>query len=198
MNPGLRGDDEAEEGLPPYDPVKILVFAVLVSMVAFAGWRLMRAKKAVAAVAEASKDYRKLFPSRGAEALPEPPKPVVAAPAAPSSMMLSVDEDMKVKPAPRPVAEKPAAAPPEAPPVAAKAVVAAPAKRGSKAFNQPRLNSGAFSGLNGGSGIGFSGGQGGGGGAPPAAAGTPDAAAAAAAAAAVPGMPAIPGVTDKK
>jgi hypothetical protein len=185
-----------DDDVPPLDPKRVVVFVLLLGMIAFAGWRYWQARAAVAAVAEASKDYRKLFPARSSEAPAPPPKPVLSTEAPVSGIgMLKIDDDMRApKPAP-PSAEPPAAlpqAPPqaEAPPVAIeKAVAAAPVKPVSKTFSRPRLNSGAFSGLNGGSGIGFSGtatsGGGGGGSAAPK---VP----------AIPGMPAVPATTDKK
>lgn len=184
--------DQPEEEIPPLDPKKVVLFAVLLLMIAFAGWRFLRARKAVAEVAEASKDYRKLFPARSAEppAAPVPlTKPVAAAEAPMSGIgLLKVDDDMR-QPKRAPAEEPP---PPQAeeeapPPAPAAAAPAAPAKPAKKAFVQPRLNAGAFSGLNGGSGIGFSGGSAGGGGAAPAPA-------------AAPAMPAIPGLpaSDKK
>lgn len=186
--------DQPEEEVPPLDPKKVVLFAVLLLMIAFAGWRFLRARKAVAEVAEASKDYRRLFPARSTEPPPAPvplPRPVAAAEAPVSGIgLLKVDDDMRQQAPPK--AEPPAAAdaPIEAtadPVKASAAAPAAPAKPAKKAFVQPRLNAGAFSGLNGGSGIGFSGGSAGGGGAAPA----PAAAAA---------MPAIPGLpaADKK
>jgi len=186
--------DQDEEEIPPYSPVKVAVFVILLGMIAFAGWRFLRAQAAVAEVAEASKDYRKLFPARGAEqaAAPEP-KPVVTTPAPASGMaMLKIDDNMRApKPAPAAEAPPPPQAPPqaEAPPAAeVKVQAAAPAKPAQKLFNQPRLNSGAFSGLNGGSGVAISGpGMGGGGGKT-----VP--------AAVAPALPAIPGLpaADKK
>ena len=159
-------DDDA-----PLDPKKVILFVMLLAMVAFAGWRFMRARAAVAAVAEASKDYRKLFPARSAEVPVEAPKPVVTAEAPRSGIgMLMVDADMRA-PAPAPAA---AAPPPQAPPAAepppAVQVQAAAPKAAPKTFNRKGLNSGAFSGLNGGSGVGFSGSamSGGGGGSAPA------------------------------
>ena len=58
-------EDEA-----PLDPKKVALFVILLAMISFAGWRYWRARQAVAAVAEASKDYRKPFPARTAEAPP--------------------------------------------------------------------------------------------------------------------------------
>ncbi len=155
-----------EDEAPPLSPVRVTLFVLFLAGLAFGGWRMYIANKAVADVAEASKDYRKLFPSRAQEAATAPaPIPIVSEVPAKSGMMLQVDEDMKP---PKPEPKAPEAAPVEAPPpVAAPAPVvkaAAPAKPQPKAFNQPRLNSGAFSGLNGGSGIGMSGGAAGGGG----------------------------------
>lgn len=152
---------DEEDEVPPLDPKKVALFVILVGMVGFAGWRFWRAQKAVAAVAEASKDYRKLFPTRSSA-----PPPAAAAPAATgaptSGMMLQVDDDMRVpKPAAPPLNTP--EAPPEAPPeaeaktaIAVKEDMAAPAKPAPKAYTRPKLNSGAFSGLNGGSGVGFS------------------------------------------
>jgi len=174
----MSQDDDA----PPLDPKKVAVFVIMLGLIAFAGWRYWQGRAAVAAVAEASKDYRKLFPARSTEAPPPAPKPVFTTAAPVSGIgMLKIDDDMR---APKPV---PAAPPPqaEAPPVVA--VKAEPVRPARKAFNQPRLNSGAFSGLNGGSGVGFSGSamSGGGGGA---------------AAPANPALPEIPGMpaADKK
>jgi translation initiation factor IF-2 len=158
------------DDVPPLDPVKVAVFVLLLGGIAFAGWRFYRAQSAVAAVAEASKDYRKLFPARGAETPAPPPKPMVAAQAPVSGMgLLKIDDEMRApKPAPAEEPPPPAAPAEEAPPPPRAAAPAAPAKPARKAFNQPRLNSGAFSGLNGGSGVGLSGGSlGGGGGAAP-------------------------------
>ncbi|MCM2305397.1 MAG: hypothetical protein NDJ72_11885 [Elusimicrobia bacterium] len=168
------------DDVPPLDPVKVAVFVLLLGGIAFAGWRFYRAQSAVAAVAEASKDYRKLFPARGAETPAPPPKPLAAAEAPVSGMgLLKVDDEMRIPKQAPPEAEPP---PPAEEPAAAaaapaKAAPAAPARPARKAFNQPRLNSGAFSGLNGGSGVGLSGGGLGGGGVsapPPAAPAAPD------------------------
>ena len=186
-----------DDDVPPLDPVKVTVFVILLGAIAFAGWRFVRAKSAVSAVAEASKDYRKLFPARASEA-PEPPPKRVEGPTVKSGMaMLQIDDDMR-QPKPSPAA---ASKPPKetAPPPAAAAEVkvqaATPVQPGRKAFNQPRLNSGAFSGLNGGSGVGISGGGMSGGGAP-----APAAGGAAPAMPDIPGMPAIPGLpqTEQK
>ncbi len=181
-----------DDDVPPLDPVKVTVFVLLLGAIAFAGWRFMRAQAAVAAVAEASKDYRKLFPARSSEA-PVPPPQRVEGPTVKSGMsMLQIDDDMRTtKPVPAaavPQPPKEEAAP--VPTVEAKVQAAAPVKPARKAFNQPRLNSGGISGLNGGSGVGLSGGglAGGGGGAPTPAPGSVDAAAAAAALN-IPGMP---------
>lgn len=182
--------EQEDDEVPPLDPKKVAVFILLLGMIAFAGWRYWRAQAAVAAVAEASKDYRKLFPSRSAEPPPPPPQPVVTAAAPVSGMMLQIDADMR---APKKV---PPAAPPEAAPPAAVAKVEAPApvKPAKKAFNQPRLNSGGFSGLNGGSGITYSGRSLSGTGAPAApAAANP----AAPAMPNIPGMPAVPAADQK-
>lgn len=200
--------DQDVEDLPPYSPVKVTVFVLLLGMIAFAAWRFLRASAAVAQVAEASKDYRKLFPARVAE-VPAPAPAPVATTAAPASgmAMLKIDDNMRApKLTPPPAAplpsEPPSAAPPESePPKSAPPVAAAPVKApaldspkanrpAQKLFNQPRLNSGAFSGLNGGAGVSISGpGMGGGGGnaAPAAAPAMP----------VIPGLPAVP-ATDKK
>ena len=148
-----------EDNDAPLDPVKVAAFALLLGVAAFGGWRYWRARAAVAAVAEASKDYRRLFPSRSAETSIPAPRPVAAAEAPVSGMaMLKIDDDMR---APKPAEPKPQ--PPaqvEAAPVAVvKVKAAALVKPAKKTFRQPRLNSGAFSGLNGGAGIGFSGGS---------------------------------------
>ena len=160
---------EEEDEVPPLDPKKVALFVLLLGLIAFAGWRYWRARVAVAAVAEASKDYRRLFPARSAEAPAPPPKPIVVAGAPISGIgLLKIDDDMR-EPKPVPAAAPPAA-PPETPPVAVvKTESAAPiVKPVKKEFKRPRLNSGAFSGLNGGSGVGFSGRTvSGGGGAPP-------------------------------
>ena len=152
-------DDSGDEDVPPLDPKRVAVFVIMLVMIAFAGWRYWQGRAAVAAVAEASKDYRKLFPARSAEATPSAPKPVFTTGAPVSGIgMLKIDDDMRTS---KPV---PAAAPPQAPPqaeappvVEAQAEAAAPVKPARRAFNQPRLNSGGYSGLNGGAGIGFSG-----------------------------------------
>jgi len=153
------------------DPKKVALFVILLAMIAFAGWRYWRARQAIAAVAEASKDYRKLFPARSMEEPPPAPKPLVAAEAPASGMMLKVDDDMRApKRAPAevaaPVPDPPKAEAPPAPVVKAAAVV--PVKPAKKDFNRRGLNSGGSSRLNGGAGIGFSGGSssGGGGSAP--------------------------------
>lgn len=170
-----------DDDVPPLHPGKVALFVALIGLVAFAGWRFWRAQQAVAAVAEASKDYRKLFPARGAEPPPPPVRPVVATQAPVSGIgMLKIDDDMRA-PTPAPASEPPPPEPEEAPPeVAVKVEAAAPApvKPAKKAFNQPRLNSGAFSNLHGGAGVGFSGTALSGGGAAPAA----------------PVLPAIPGL----
>ena len=154
------------------DPKKVALFVTLLGMIAFAGWRYWQAREAVAAVAEASKDYRKLFPARTVEAPPVETKPVVAAEAPASGMMLKVDDDMRT-PRPAPKVDPPTAPPPEptkaeAPAAVVKAAVPGVVKPASKSFNRRGLNSGSFSRLNGGAGIGFSGGasSGGGGSAP--------------------------------
>lgn len=182
-----------DDDVPPLDPVKVTVFVLLLGAIGFAGWRFVRAQSAVNAVAEASKDYRKLFPARASEA-PEPPPQRVEEPTVKSGMsMLQIDDDMltpkrvPATAAPEPPKEEPV------PVVEAKVQAAAPVKPARKAFNQPRLNSGGLSGLNGGSGVGLSGGgMSGGGGAPAPAAGAapalPD----------IPGMPAIPGAPEQK
>ena len=149
------------------DPKKVALFVILLAMIAFAGWRYWRARQAIAAVAEASKDYRKLFPARSMEEPPPAPKPLVAAEAPASGMMLKVDDDMRAPKrapaaAPTPVPDPPQAEAPPAPVVKAAAVV--PVKPAQKDFNRRGLNSGGFSRLNGGAGIGFSGGSSGGGG----------------------------------
>jgi hypothetical protein len=184
-----------DDDVPPLDPKRVAVFVILLGMIAFAGWRYWQARAAVAAVAEASKDYRKLFPARSTEAPAPPPKPILATEAPVSGIgMLKIDDDMRAPKKAPPSAEPPAAlpqAPPqaEAPPVAVEK--AAPVKPVSKTFSRPRLNSGAFSGLNGGSGIGFSAGTAGGGGGGVKGAAAP-------AVPAIPGMPAVPAMTDKK
>lgn len=174
-----------DEEVPPLSPVRVTLFVLFLAGLAFGGWRLYLANKAVADVKEASKDYRRLFPSRAQEAANAPaPIPAVSEVPAKSGMMLQVDEDMK-PPKPEPAAPPPAAEP-APPPVEAPAPVVkadAPAKPAPKAFNRPKLNSGAFSTLNGGSGIGISGGVAGGGG------GKTAAPAGAAPAAAAAGMP---------
>ena len=156
----------------PLDPKKVALFVILLVLIAFAGWRYWRARQAIAAVAEASKDYRKLFPARSMEEPPPAPKPL-AAPGAPVSGigMLQVDDDMRAPKRAPAAAPAPAPDPPqaEAPPVpVVKAAAVAPVKPAPKEYNRRGLNSGAFSRLNGGSGIGFTGGSssGGGGSAP--------------------------------
>lgn len=152
------------------DPKKVALFVILLGMIAFAGWRYWRARQAIAAVAEASKDYRKLFPARSMEEPPPAPKPLAApGPSVSGIGMLQIDDDMRAPkraPAvvPAPVPDPPQA---EAPPVpVVKAAADTPVKPAQKDFNRRGLNSGAFSRLNGGSGIGFSGGSSGGGSAP--------------------------------
>ena len=178
----LHQPDEPE--VPPLDPKKVFLFGVLLAMIVLAGWRYWRAQKAVAEVAEASKDYRKLFPARSSDAPPAPPpmpRPLAPAEAPVSGIgMLKIDDDMRqTKPAPE--AAPPEAPPqPEAPAVAVKADPVPAPKPAKKAFVQPRLNSGAFSGLNGGTGL--SGGSMGGGGA---------------AAPAAPAIPAVPSPEKK-
>ncbi|MBI2386812.1 MAG: hypothetical protein HYV14_12510 [Elusimicrobia bacterium] len=179
--------DQPEEEVPPLDPKKVFLFGVLLAMIVLAGWRFWRAQKAVAEVAEASKDYRKLFPARDLEAPPAPPplpKPLVPAAAPASGIgMLKIDDDMRQQ-AP-PSAEPPAVAdaPVEAAaaPAPVKAAETAPAPKPAKReFVRPRLNAGAFSRLNGGAGL--SGGSMGGGGT---------------AAPAAPAVPAIPAAEKK-
>jgi hypothetical protein len=154
---------QEDDDVPPLDPKKVAVFVILLGMVAFAGWRYWRASRAVAAVAEASKDYRKLFPARSAEAPVPEQKPVAASgPGVSGIGMLKIDDDMRAPKKAPPSAEPPAAPPQaEAPPAP---VASAAAKPPQKTFNRVGLNSGAFSKLNGGSGIGFSGSSAGGGG----------------------------------
>lgn len=181
-----------DDDVPPLDPVKVTVFVLLLAAIGFAGWRFIRAQSAVAAVAEASKDYRKLFPARSSEA-PEPPPQRVEGQTVKSGMsLLQVDDDMRAPtPAPAPTPQPPKEEAPPAAVVEAKVQAAAPVRPMRKAFNQPRLNSGGISGLNGGSGVGLSGGGlagGGGGGAPTPAPGSVDPAAAAAALN-IPGLP---------
>lgn len=187
-----------QDDVPPLDPVKVTVFVLLLGAIGFAGWRFVRAQSAVNAVAEASKDYRKLFPARSSEA-PEPPPKRVEGPAVQSGMaMLKIDDDMRApKPEPAAAPEPPKEEAPPAPVVEAKVQAAAPVRPARKAFNQPRLNSGGISGLNGGSGVGLTGGglAGGGGGAPTPAPGSGDAAPALPN---IPGLPAIPGVPEQK
>lgn len=175
--------DQPEEDEPPLDPKKVVLFVVLLAMIGFAGWRFWRATKAVADVAEASKDYRKLFPARSEEAPPAAPplpKPLVAAEAPVSGIgLLQIDDDMRApKRAPAPAPAPPPEPTPPPPAATVKAEAAVPVKPAKKAFNQPRLNSGAFSTLNGGSGVGLTGGAMSGGAAAPAA----------------PVLPAIPGL----
>lgn len=170
-------DQPDEPEVPPLDPKKVFLFGVLLAMIVLAGWRFLRAQKAVAEVAEASKDYRKLFPARSPDGPPAPPpaaKPIVTAEAPASGIgLLKIDDDMR-QPKRAPAAET---APPEAPPqpqapaIAVKAEPAPAPKPAKKAFVQPRLNSGAFSGLNGGAGL--SGSMSGGGTAAPAPAAIP-------------------------
>ena len=146
---------------------KVALFVILLGMIAFAGWRYWRAREAIAAVAEASKDYRKLFPARSREEPPPAPKPLVAAEAPASGMMLKVDDDMRAPRRDPAVVQAPAPDPPqaEAPPApVVKAAAVAPVKPAQKNFNRRGLNSGGFSRLNGGTGIGFSGGSSSGGG----------------------------------
>ncbi len=186
MNSMLEQDDAA----PPFSPVKVTIFVLLLGLIAFAGWRFLRARAAVSAVAEASKDYRKLFPARVEKAPEPPPKPAAVAAPVSGIVLLKIDDDMRAPKPPAPSAEPP---PPTiaAPPVAAaKVEAAAPAKPAPKEFKRSGLNSGAFSRLNGGSGIGYQGRTlSGSGSAPPAA--NP-------AAPAPPNIPGLPAVPDKK
>ena len=148
-----------DEDVPPLDPKRVAVFVLLLAMIAFAGWRFLRARAAVNAVAEASKDYRKLFPARSEERTEPPVKRVTTTQETVVSGMgmLKIDDDMRAPaPARAQAAEPPPPAPPEAPPAVA-VKYDAPAKPQPKAFSQPRLNSGNRSGLNGGAGIGYSG-----------------------------------------
>ncbi|UPT74676.1 MAG: hypothetical protein M0D55_02820 [Elusimicrobiota bacterium] len=159
-----------DEDVPPLSPVKVTLFVLFLGGLAFGGYTVWRANKAQTAVAEASKDYRKLFPARGQEPPPPEIKTVIPLSAKPESgMLLKIDDEMR-PPKPQP------AEPPPAVETKAEAVVAAqppapapaaPAKPAPKAFNQPRLNQGGYSGMGGG-GIGLSGvgGSFGGGGAP--------------------------------
>ncbi|MBI4060155.1 MAG: hypothetical protein HY403_01865 [Elusimicrobia bacterium] len=149
-----------DEEVPPLSPWKVAIFVLALGLGACAVWSFWRTR-AVAIVA-APKDYRKLFNARSMEREP-PPKPVAAAVAPVSGIgMLRIDDDMR---APKPLA---ASEPPPAP-SRVEAAPAAPAKPAKKTFGRPRLNSNAFSGLNGGAGIGYSGRTIGGGGSAPAA-----------------------------
>jgi len=148
-----------DDDVPPLDPVKVTLFVLLLGGIAFAGWRFVRAQAAVAAAAEESKDYRKLFPARGGVPEPPPQPILLAAPSAPvSGMMLKIDDDMRAtKPVEAPEEEKPVQAevkaePPAPPPVVLPAALA-PAAPAAKTFVQPKLNSGGLNGLNGGAGI---------------------------------------------
>jgi hypothetical protein len=152
-------EPQDDDDVPPLDPVKVALFVLLLGGIAFAGWRLLRAQAAVAAVADASKDYRKLFAARApAVAAPAPRTTIAVVDAPPSGMMLKIDDDMRTpKPVPAaPVEEKPAAAEAKIEaPVVAPAVLAAPAPvvPAAKTFVQPKLNKGGMAGLNGGAGI---------------------------------------------
>jgi hypothetical protein len=199
----------------PLDPVRVTLFVLFLAGLGFGAWRLYVGRTAVAAVKEATKDYRKLFPSRADEVAPPVPATVLAAAPQKSGMMLKIDEDMK--PAKRESAASPPPKEPEPAAISAAAAktVAAPKKTAAKPFNPKGLNSVAFSRLHGGSGLGFSGGSSGGGGGTPTAGGEPGAAGGgdpgAAAADAmkgldlskIPGMPAggitgMPSETDQK
>ncbi len=154
-----------DDDVPPISPIRVGLLILFLAGVAFGAYRLYQENRAVTAVAEASKDYRKLFPARGQEQ-PEPEipqnAPLSAVPQ--SGMMLKIDDDMR-PPAPAPKETPPAEAKTEPAPVAAApapAPAAAPAKPQPKTFNQPRLNQGAYSRL-GGTGIGMSGSNMGGG-----------------------------------
>ncbi len=196
-----------EEGA--IDWPKVFLTLILATGMIGGGVFVYKARKAAALKAATEvKDYKGLFTQRGTE--PQPIADPNALPAtkpspyATSSIMLQVDPDFKApvvvkstEPAP-PVA---AAAPEPAKPQPK--TVAAPAKPAYKPFVKPSLNSGAFSRLNGGSGMGMSGGgmSGGGGGAAPAPGapgGDPNAAAAAAAigAAGAGGAPGAAGMPD--
>jgi hypothetical protein len=152
-------ESQSDDEVPPLDPVKVALFVLLLGGIAFAGWRLLRAQAAVAAVADASKDYRKLFPARAsALAAPSPQAGPVVVEAPPSGMMLKIDDDMKI-PKTAPAAEE--APPPAAAEAKVEAAVApspvvappAPIAPAAKAFVQPKLNAGGMSRLNGGAGI---------------------------------------------
>lgn len=147
----LQDDDD----VPPLDPKKVALFGMLLGAIVFAGWRFWVAHQAVKAVAEASKDYRKLFPSRTEEVEePEPPRALPAGARTQSGIaLLKVDDDMRQPKAVR----APAIKREEAPPPPVETAPAAAAKPQPKAVPRPKLNSGAFSGLNGGSGLTFGG-----------------------------------------
>lgn len=188
---------DEDDDVPPFDPIKVALFAALLGTMGFAAWRLCRVP-AAPRVAAGSKNYRGLFTPRSAAppAAPEPAPALAEPPAEPASSigMLEVDDEMRApKPAPEPEpAPVSAAAAPSEPPPRPVAVIKAAVvpRKAARPFNQPRLNSGAFSRLNGGAGVGFSGSAMGGGGAAPTAA-------VASSAAVIPGLPdlsAIPGI----
>lgn len=146
-----------DEDVPPLDPKKVALFGMLLGAIVFAGWRFWTAHQAVKAVAEATKDYRKLFPARSEE-VPEPEVPRALPGGARTQSgigMLKIDDDMRQPRAVRAPAVEKEEAPP--PPPAATVRVEAAANPQPKAVPRPKLNSGAFSGLNGGSGLTFGG-----------------------------------------
>ena len=159
MNPLDQDDDQ----VPPLDPVKVALFAILLCGIAFASWRFLRAQAAVAAEAEAEapKDYRKLFQARSGGVPEAPPQSLISvADSSPASgMMLKIDDDMR---APKPVEVAPVeqkapvvkveAEAPAPPPVVLPAAPA-PVAPSAKTFVQPKLNSSGLARLNGGAGI---------------------------------------------
>ena len=135
---------------------------VVVGLISGGVWLFISSRNTVAS--EPAKDYKKLFSARSAApiAVPAPvpvlpPEPAVAAQS--SLGMLKIDDNMRAQPPAARLAAAPAPEPPlEAPapePVLTQARPAAPAK---KSFAPPRLNTAAYSSLNGGAGIVMSGG----------------------------------------
>jgi len=151
---------EDDDDVPPLNPKRVALFGAFLALIVLGGWYIWRTQSAIKEVAEASKDYRKLFPARTEATTAPAPKPVPAnAPPVSGIGLLKIDDDMRA-PKRVPAAARAPETQPEPPPVAAvQAEPAAPASPVKKSFARPNLNSGAFSGLNGGAGVGFSGGN---------------------------------------